>query len=243
MTTHYQNIYQINQVNIEFVAENAVLLTWPEVIEPEQHQQIILIEQAIKQHFSCVILESITSYNSLILYYQFQKITQTQLVEQLTTLININHKLDNSINNTIIEIPVYYGEEAGWDLRSLAGEKNISIEEIIHLHCSRQYRAYALGFTPGFCYLASLVPQLVLPRKAKPRIKVPTGAVAIAEQQTAVYPSESPGGWHIIGQTPKAMFSMTKGIFTPTITVGDTVVFKAIDKTMFEHLGGEITHE
>ncbi len=58
---------------------------------------------------------------------------------------------------------------------------------MIHLHSARRYRAYALGFTPGFCYLASLAPPLVMPRKARPRIKVPAGAVAIAEQQTAVY--------------------------------------------------------
>ena len=238
-----QNNQLTEQVSLGFVAENAVLLTWPEVIDPNQHQQIIQVEQAIKQHFTCALLETIVSYNSLILYYQFQKVTQVQLIEQLTELLNSTQPSTLTSTSKVVEIPVYYGEDAGWDLTAIAAEKKLTTDEVIHLHSARRYRAYALGFTPGFCYLASLAPPLVMPRKARPRIKVPAGAVAIAEQQTAVYPSASPGGWHILGQTPQAMFSITNGNFTPMISVGDTVVFKPIDKTTFKQLGGNVDHE
>ena len=90
-----------------------------------------------------------------------------------------------------------------------------------------------MGFTPGFCYLASLPNILHLPRKASPRTQVPKGAVAIAEQQTAVYPNQSPGGWHIIGQTPLPMYSTKNGQFNAKINVGQNVKFYAISKAEF----------
>ncbi len=118
-----QNNQLTEQVSLEFVAENAVLLTWPEVIDPNQHQQIIQVEQAIKQHFTCALLKTIVSYNSLILYYQFQKVTQVQLIEQLTELLNSTQPSTLTSTSKVVEIPVYYGEDAGWDLATIAAEK------------------------------------------------------------------------------------------------------------------------
>ena len=95
------------------------------------------------------------------------------------------------------------------------------------------YTAYALGFTPGFCYLATLDKKLRLPRRTTPRTNVPAGAVAIAEQQTAIYPTESPGGWHIIGQTPIELYRAKDESFLPKITVGDQVKFTEICLNQF----------
>ena len=109
----------------------------------------------------------------------------------------------------------------------------MSIDNVIKQHSSQTYHGYALGFTPGFCYLASLPHALHLPRKSSPRLKVPQGAVAIAEQQSAIYPIESPGGWHIIGQTPLPMFASKNGEFNATINVGQNVKFYAITQAEF----------
>jgi inhibitor of KinA len=64
----------------------------------------------------------------------------------------------------------------------------------------------------------------VLPRRAEPRLRVRAGSVAIAGLQTAVYPLETPGGWHLIGETPLRMFDADR---TPPslIRAGDTVRF------------------
>ena len=40
----------------------------------------------------------------------------------------------------------------------------------------------------------------MLPRRATPRPRVPAGSLAIADAFTAVYPQDSPGGWHLIGR-------------------------------------------
>ncbi|MGB1263985.1 MAG: 5-oxoprolinase subunit B family protein, partial [Cognaticolwellia sp.] len=146
----------------------------------------------------------------------------------------------NISDNVCIKVPVYYDLEQQWDLVDVAQRCAMSIDEVIKAHCATTYHGFALGFTPGFCYLASVPPALQLPRKSSPRLKVPQGAVAIAEQQTAIYPIESPGGWHIIGQTPLPMFSSNHGQFIPTIKVGQSVTFYPIGKAEFNALQREL---
>ncbi|NMT50637.1 carboxyltransferase domain-containing protein, partial [Vibrio parahaemolyticus] len=62
------------------------------------------------------------------------------------------------------------------------------------------------------------------------------GSVGIADSKTAVYPSDSPGGWNIIGKSPLALFSDSPP-FIP-FEVGDKVTFNAISKQEFIDLGG-----
>ena len=69
-----------------------------------------------------------------------------------------------------------------------------------------EYRVYMLGFVPGFAFLGLLDPSLELPRRSSPRLRVPAGSVAIAGRQTAVYPLDTPGGWHLLGRTDLALF-------------------------------------
>ncbi|KZN61750.1 5-oxoprolinase subunit PxpB [Pseudoalteromonas luteoviolacea] len=122
------------------------------------------------------------------------------------------------------EIVTQYGGESGPDLIEVANLLNLSPSQVIELHSSQAYQVKFLGFLPGFAYLGELDKQLHLPRLASPRTHVPKGSVAIAEDLTAVYPSESPGGWRLIGQTNMTLFdhhSKTPSIFQP----GDIVKF------------------
>lgn len=116
------------------------------------------------------------------------------------------HLPDNDLQGRHIEIPVSYGGVHGPDLETAAARCGISQERLIALHSAAIYRVYCLGFQPGFAYLGGLDPALDLPRLNTPRLSVPAGSVAIAGSQTAVYPSSSPGGWHIIGHTETQMF-------------------------------------
>ncbi|MEW6991795.1 5-oxoprolinase subunit PxpB [Colwelliaceae bacterium 6441] len=225
-------------------SENSVLLTWPEKMCPVQHQQILNISETVKQQLHEVVFESIVSYNSLMLYYHFEKITFHQLKQHINEYIEQKRAEEQPLYNTnsLIEIPVYYGEDAGWDLCAVAKQCQLSTQQVIKLHSQRVYRAYALGFTPGFCYLGSLDNKLILNRKTTPRLTVPRGAIAIAEQQTAVYPNESPGGWHIIGQTPVPLFDSNNEQFKPKITVGQQVKFIEINEKQFLKISGEQPH-
>jgi inhibitor of KinA len=104
------------------------------------------------------------------------------------------------------EIAVCYGGAFGPDLSEVASLHGMSVEEVIRLHSQPLYLVYMIGFTPGFPYLGGLDERLRTPRKAEPRKKVPAGSVGIADQQTGIYPIESPGGWQILGRTPIRLF-------------------------------------
>lgn len=230
----------MNNIDIHPTSENSVLVTWPEKICPVQHQNILKTLNNINDELNAFIFESLASYNSIIIYYHFDKITFHQLKHRIHDCIHkVSNQKNKGNNDTLItEIPVYYGEDAGWDLHSVAEQCQLSTEDVIKLHSEQTYRAYALGFTPGFCYLGTLNKKLLLPRKSTPRLAVPKGAVAITEQQTAVYPNISPGGWHILGQTPVDLYQTNNDTFKPLIQVGQQIKFVAIDKATYIDLAG-----
>jgi inhibitor of KinA len=135
-----------------------------------------------------------------------------------------------------IEIPVLYHADVAPDLEALAQEKSWTVPTLIDRHTAPLYRCHMLGFRPGFPFLGGLDPQLATPRLATPRLSVPVGSVAVAGQQTGIYPSSGPGGWRIIGRTPLAIFDPARP--DPfLIHAGDHVAFVPIDRARFDALG------
>jgi KipI family sensor histidine kinase inhibitor len=104
------------------------------------------------------------------------------------------------------EIPTLYGGEGGPDLPEVARAARLSEADIVHLHSSREYTAYMVGFTPGFAYLGALDPRLETKRRTSPRVRVPAGSVGIASTLTGVYPVVSAGGWNLLGRTRVPLF-------------------------------------
>jgi inhibitor of KinA len=105
------------------------------------------------------------------------------------------------------EIRVTYD---GADISEASASLGLSVDEVIARHSGRRYTVDLLGFVPGFAYLSELDQSLQLPRRSQPRPRVPAGSVAIAGAQTAVYPLDTPGGWHIIGRTDDVMFDPSR---------------------------------
>ncbi len=105
-----------------------------------------------------------------------------------------------------IEIPVRYGGAFGPDLNAVAAHTRLTEEEVVRRHSQREYVVFFLGFQPGFAYMGGLDEALHTPRRAAPRLEVPAGSVGIGGAQTGVYPSNSPGGWQLIGRTELALF-------------------------------------
>jgi inhibitor of KinA len=124
-------------------------------------------------------------------------------------------------NGREVDIPTYYD---GPDLLETAERSKLSVDELVALHSGRTYRAFFLGFLPGFAYCGVLDPRIVAPRLERPRQRVPAGSVAIADGQTSVYPFDSPGGWRLIGRTDVSLFDATKD---PPVLIrpGDRVRF------------------
>ncbi|MES1227828.1 MAG: carboxyltransferase domain-containing protein [Armatimonadota bacterium] len=137
----------------------------------------------------------------------------------------------------IYDIYVLYDLYDQYDLHAAANTLGLSPQELIALHTSSTFTVEAIGFSPGFAHMSGLAPQLCgLPRLSAPRKRVPVGAVALTETYCGVYPSASPGGWNIIGQTPLLMADLGTEFFP--LRVGDQVRFTAIDPEEFQRREG-----
>lgn len=183
------------------------------------------------------IIEIIPSYTTIYVLFDIFKYDYYSFVEILKNSIDLNYE-DNR-TKSIINIDVYYGDEVALDLQDMSLKTNLSIEKIIEIHSSKLYDVYAIGFAPGFAFLASVDKQIAMPRLSSPRKSVPKGSVAIADTQTAVYPQQSPGGWNIIGRTAMELFDKNLEKLSP-LSVGYKVKFNPISKEVFLSQGGII---
>ena len=197
------------------------------------------VSKEIKSYFLHIktlegIIDIIPSYTSILIKYDIFKYTYKEIKELLE---NLEVKEEKTSDSKVISIPVYYGSEVGFDLERISQIKDISIEDIISIHSSQNYRVYAIGFSPGFAYMGEVDDRINVNRLPNPRKKIPKNSVAIANEQSAIYPIDSPGGWNIIGKTPLEMFDKSLNNLCP-VNVGDEVEFYSVSKEEFLSLGG-----
>jgi len=230
-----------NAFIIYFNGESSALISADISTKVQQAEQ--LIRQAMKHELLHEIIDLVPSYASLMVMFNMMTTDHHKVRNKLRTLFeSIDQSCTDQTNKheaTLVELPVYYSQESGPDLTAIAKRAQLSIEQVIDIHQAQEYRVYAIGFAPGFAYLGEVDERIAAPRLSTPRMKVPKGAVAIADRQTAIYPSVSPGGWNIIGLCPTNMFDAESSPTMP-VKVGDRVKFKAITKDRFIKLGGTI---
>jgi KipI family sensor histidine kinase inhibitor len=184
------------------------------------------------------IIDLVPSYASLLVVFDLDRSDPFAVRRQLRAALASLDGVDSGAGD-LVTLPVYYSLESGPDLEVIAERGRISIEQVIEIHQQQEYRVYAIGFAPGFAYLGEVDERIAAPRLATPRKKVPRGAVAIADRQTAVYPAVSPGGWNLIGLCPQRMFDPAAEPSMP-VKVGDRIRFSAIDRAQFLAQGGEL---
>ncbi len=106
-----------------------------------------------------------------------------------------------------IDIAVRYD---GVDLDEVAALTQLSTSDVAELHCARPWTVAFGGFAPGFSYLVGGDPRLMVPRRSSPRTQIPAGSVALADRFSGIYPSDSPGGWQIIGHTDAQLWDLDR---------------------------------
>jgi len=166
----------------------------------------------------------VPAYLSLTVYYDSLRRSYADMSAEIIAACESADTSAAAVTSREHLIPTKYD---GVDLAAVAELTKLSVEEVIVRHTSRQYRADILGFVPGFAYLSELDEALVLPRREHPRPRVSAGSVAIAGNQTAVYPLATPGGWHIIGTTDTVMFDPDRPQ-PALLRAGDTVRFERV---------------
>jgi KipI family sensor histidine kinase inhibitor len=166
----------------------------------------------------------VPAYLALTVFYDSLRISYREISAALLAACDRGADVATTPTPRMHRIPVRYD---GPDLDFIASSTGLSVDEVVARHSGRSYTVDLLGFVPGFGYLGELDPALHLPRREQPRPRVTAGSVAIAAAQTAVYPLDTPGGWHIIGSTPTVMFDPARN--PPALLApGDTVRFERV---------------
>ena len=227
-----------NHFRIEVAGENALIVYFGEKTDPRVSAQVQQAVTFLETELSGKLIDMVPSYASLLVIYDQLATDHLAVRSCINKVLGQLEDSDSSEGNLVI-LPAYYSTESGPDLEALAQRANLSIEEVINIHSEMEYRVYAIGFAPGFAYLGEVDERIAAPRLSTPRTKVPQGAIAIADRQTAVYPAVSPGGWNLIGLCPTRMFD-PKATPSMPVQVGDRVRFNPISQEEFFAQGGEL---
>jgi inhibitor of KinA len=167
------------------------------------------------------------SYNKLIISFD---LTITNYLKIKNFIEDLIIQKDIKKNNQKIKIPVCCDDEYGLDLIRLSKKLNINKDKILELYFNKEYFCYMTGFIAGMPFLGDLNKGIRCDRLETPRVRMPKGSVGITEQFSNIYTFESPGGWNIIGNTPKKIFD-EKNLNQPAlVNPGDKVSFYQITK-------------
>ncbi|MCP4769708.1 MAG: 5-oxoprolinase subunit PxpB [Gammaproteobacteria bacterium] len=225
-------------MKIEIAGQNAFIVYFADQASATVSAQIQAAVNNIYNNMADCLVDLVPSYASLLVIFDLDRSEPFAVRRMLRAALTDLDMVDASAGE-LVTLPVYYSLESGPDLEVIAERGNISIEAVIEIHQQQEYRVYAIGFAPGFAYLGEVDERIAAPRLATPRQKVPRGAVAIADRQTAVYPAVSPGGWNLIGLCPTRMFDPERDPSMP-VKAGDRIRFNAITREQFLAQGGEL---
>ena len=199
----------INDSSVQYLpaGDSGLIVEFGREISPELNSQVFRLLSILDKRPIKGILDLVPAYCSLYIQYDPLEISLDALTKEISARQAgaAGIKLPSP---RLVEIPVKYGKEFGFDLEAVAEYHHLTLEEIISLHSGAEYTVYMIGFTPGFAYLGGLPERIATPRLSTPRTNVPAGSVGIAGAQTGIYPTDSPGGWRIIGRTDLKLFNL-----------------------------------
>jgi inhibitor of KinA len=207
-------------------------LNWDKEVNDELLQKQLHFKELLLKDFRTKIIDIRLGFKTL--SFQTSKQMDAAILTNWLRFVTEEHHL-LPLSDKIWHLPVCYEKEMAADLISLTRAKNMSPEELIFLHSTARYRIHFYGFLPGFMYLNGLPEILHTPRKKSPSFYVPKGSVAIGGSQTGIYPSDSPGGWHLIGNCPSILFD-AKDKNSVFAAAGDSVEFYPISTKEFQNL-------
>ncbi len=219
-------------------SERSILIQWPSIIDENILQDLLLYKKTIEKFYGKAIVEVIFAYNSLLILYLSTIDNVYDEFSSLKSLYSIEIP-KNDQKNKLWRIPVCYSTALAPDLEMFSQQKSLSKDEVIALHTAPIYQVYFIGFLPGFLYLGGLDERLRLSRKKSPSLNVEKGSVAIGENQTGIYPVNSPGGWHVIGKSPLAFFNSNMNL--PCFaSSGDKIKFISIEESKYNDISNSV---
>jgi len=180
--------------------DSAVFVEFEECIDARVNGRVVALAEAIEAERIGGVRDVVPTFRSVAIYFDPLRTDFDRLSERLERAAADARPAATTAREPI-RIPVWYGGAFGPDLEEVARYAGMTAAEVVTRHAAPVYRVFMLGFVPGFAYMGTVDPRIAAPRRATPRVTVPSGSVGIAGGQTGIYPSETPGGWQIIGRT------------------------------------------
>ena len=222
--------------SMQWVSEDTIEIHLGDPVASETLEKVERLSRWIKATPLPWLVDYCYGFGLLNLVVRPDLISVRQLNQTLHDLLEPASESSSQTELDLIEIVVCYDPAFGIDLKSISERTHLSIDAVVEAHHSRDYRVLATGFVPGFAYLGETDPRLHLPRLDVPRTRIPVGSVAIAENQTVIYPKQTPGGWHIIGRMPGSIVSLNDQSIHAQLSMGKSVRFRPISLAEFQRL-------
>lgn len=213
--------------------DTALVVEFGDRIDRMLSERVLRLSATLREAALAGVVETVPTFRSLLVRYDPVRCDGSDLQRHIASM------LDDDAPSTgkarLWRVPACYESAFAPDLEDVAQRAGLSASQVIELHSGTVFHIYMIGFVPGYPYMGDLPQPLVMPRRADPRTRVPPGSIAIAQTMTAIYPIESPGGWHLIGTTPIVLFDATRprpALFSP----GDKVRFEPVGASRFQEI-------
>jgi inhibitor of KinA len=217
--------------------DHAVTVELADEIGPDINRKVRALSIALERERLRGIVDLVPTYRSLLVYYDPMQIDLPELQDRILSLTSVPQPA--LPRPRVLHIPTHYGGEHGPDLEFVSRHTGLDPEEVASIHAGTDYLVYMMGFNTGFPYLGGMSSRIAAPRLDTPRTSVPAGSVGIAQQQTGIYPVESPGGWRLIGRSPVRLFDPRRD---PPVAIeaGDYVRFDQIDERQYREIEQQV---
>jgi inhibitor of KinA len=213
--------------------DKALVVEFGETIERAMSERVLRLAERLKELRLQGVIETLPTFRSLLVRYDPLQTSGAALEKEIEA-----HLADEGgaqQQRRLWQIPACYDKRCAPDLDEVAERTGLTSEEVVARHSGTRFLVYVVGFAAGFPYMGDLPPELVLPRRADPRVRVPAGSIAMATTLTGIYPLESPGGWHLIGASPIRLFDPAwerPALLRP----GDFAKFEPVDFAEYERI-------
>jgi KipI family sensor histidine kinase inhibitor len=224
---------KLTKVRFLSAGDRVLVVEFGDRVDRKLSEDVLRLNAAIRSRALEGVIETVPTFRSLMIHFDPLVISRRMLEPLVVELLDCDR--GSQIDATLWRLPVCYEGEFAPDLAEVARLAGCTPSDVVALHSGTIYHVYMLGFLPGFPYMGDLPAELALPRRADPRLRVPPGSISIATTLTAIYPYESPGGWHLIGATPLRLFDLDRprpALLAP----GDAVLFQPIDRASYERI-------
>jgi KipI family sensor histidine kinase inhibitor len=213
--------------------DKALVVEFGDHIERALSERVLRLAQRLTELRLDGVIETLPTFRSLLVRYDPLKTSGAAVEKQIEAHLEDAGGAQEQVR--LWQIPACYDERCAPDLVEVAERTKLTTSEVIARHSGIQFLVYVVGFAAGFPYMGDLPPELVLPRRTDPRVRVPAGSIAMATTLTGIYPLESPGGWHLIGAAPIRLFD-AQWERPALLRPGDFARFEPVDFAEYERI-------